>query len=120
MGTTQPPTNTRRCLFILVSIPLALIFPLGLGLGLGLRHRISSQSTTVPSAAPTLQSQLSSNFVLTGLVGIPAQTRVFNFTISQVQGAPDGFSRPMLVVNGNTHPFLIAFSAFHAEDGLYF
>ena len=43
-----------------------------------------------------------SNFVLNGLKGQPPQTRNYNFVISELTGAPDGFSKPMLVVNGKS------------------
>ncbi|EKM55004.1 uncharacterized protein PHACADRAFT_60261, partial [Phanerochaete carnosa HHB-10118-sp] len=49
---------------------------------------------------PPLQPTPQDNFVLNGLAGQPAQTRSYDFVISQVQGAPDGVSKPMLVVNG--------------------
>lgn len=44
----------------------------------------------------------SSSFFLNGLKGQRPTTRRYNFVISELTGAPDGFSKPMLVVNG-TH-----------------
>ena len=56
--------------------------------------------TPAETSLPPLRPQPSSNFVLNGLVGQPPQTRYFYFDVGQVQGSPDGVSRPMLVVNG--------------------
>lgn len=41
-----------------------------------------------------------SSFVLNGLAGQAPQTRNYDFVISEMTGAPDGFSKQMLVVNG--------------------
>ena len=40
------------------------------------------------------------SFVVGSIIGQPAQTRTFDFTISEIPGAPDGVQRSMLVVNG--------------------
>lgn len=97
----------KLILFVAAAAIVVVALALGLGLGLGLKHKNSSstQATSQPSASstpsfPPLQPQNASNFVLNQLIGQPPQTRVFNFTVGQVQGAPDGFSRPMLTVNG--------------------
>lgn len=98
-----------RIVVVVAAVVAVVALALGLGLGLGLKDNHSQAAQSNPSATPTaapLQSQPPSNFVLNKLIGQPPQTRVFNFTLSQVQGAPDGFSRPMLVVNG-TSPFPI-------------
>lgn len=84
---------------------IGLALGLGLGLGLGLKHHnhsASSVSSTNSSgqSLPPLQPTPQDNFVLNGLAGQPPQTRAYDFVISQVQGAPDGVSKPMLVVNG--------------------
>ena len=89
---------SRRYRAILLAIVLLVLLALGLGLGLGLGLKHNS------AAESQLQSQPESNFVLHNLTAQPSQTRVYNFTLSQVQGAPDGFSRPMLAVNGTSHP----------------
>lgn len=98
-----------RLWLIAIAGVAVLALALGLGLGLGL-HRPSDQSVPAAAAAttasptatsPSLQSQPASNFVLTSIQDQPPQTRVFNFTLALVQGAPDGFSRPMLAVNSS-------------------
>jgi iron transport multicopper oxidase len=110
----------KRRPFVLVVVVGAVVgvvlaLALGLGLGLGLQNSDSGASTqpssptTTPSLAP-LQSQPESNFVLNQLIGQPSQTRVYNFTVSSVQGAPDGVSRQMLVVNGTSHLPLLTIS----------
>ena len=85
---------------------VALALGLGLGLGLGLKHHSHAGSTSASSNSssqaplPPLSASSQNNFVLDGLAGQSPQTRTYNFVISQVQGAPDGVSKPMLVVNG--------------------
>lgn len=88
---------------------VALALGLGLGLGLGLKHdKHDSTSSTGSSTSsnssgpslPPLATSAQNNFVLNGLAGQAPQTRTYHFEISQVQGAPDGVSKPMLVVNG--------------------
>ena len=41
-----------------------------------------------------------SNFVLNGLAGQGPTTRTYDFVVTEATGSPDGFDRPMLVVNG--------------------
>ena len=48
----------------------------------------------------TVRAPPSSSFFLNGLKGQRPQTRHYNFVVSQLNGAPDGFTKPMLVVNG--------------------
>ncbi|KZT43398.1 hypothetical protein SISSUDRAFT_978652 [Sistotremastrum suecicum HHB10207 ss-3] len=98
-------TKSRKPLLVVAGLALVgvLALALGLGLGLGLKHHhnaSAASSSPSPSAAP-LQTSPTENFVLSGsIVGQPPQTRTYNFTISQVTGAPDGVQRSMLVVNG--------------------
>ena len=94
-----------------VTVVVVLALALGLGLGLGLKHsspKSTSTSSNPGATSPTpalLQPPDASNFTLNMLTGQPPQTRVFNFTLSQVQGAPDGVSRPMLAVNSKISIF---------------
>ncbi|KAI0092237.1 multicopper oxidase 2A [Irpex rosettiformis] len=96
-----------------MSALLVVILALGLGLGLGLGLRNHSHSASPPQnvsssgTGTTNSSNLlpllatpPNNFVLGTIKGQPPQTRFYNFTISKVQGAPDGVSKPMLVANG--------------------
>ncbi|KAI0092238.1 multicopper oxidase 2A [Irpex rosettiformis] len=53
-------------------------------------------SPNLPQLLPTPPN----NFVLGTIKGQRPQTRFYHFTISKVQGAPDGVSKPMLVANG--------------------
>ena len=111
--------RTRRSTKIIIGTAvlfvIALSIGLSVGLGVGLNVRDShkktssgSSSSSSSSTLPPLQSTPQSNFVLDGLKGQPPQTRFFNFTVSQVQGAPDGISKPMLVVNGSSFdPFTL-------------
>jgi hypothetical protein len=55
---------------------------------------------TLSSKLPLLKPMPEDNFVLGTIIGQPPQTRRYHFTVSEVQGAPDGVSKPMLVVNG--------------------
>ncbi|EKM52895.1 uncharacterized protein PHACADRAFT_186926 [Phanerochaete carnosa HHB-10118-sp] len=40
------------------------------------------------------------NFIVGGIHGEPPTTRYYDFVVTQLNGAPDGFERSMLVVNG--------------------
>jgi hypothetical protein len=113
---TQKSQKTRYgCSLVTISAGIALVvvltLALGLGLGLGLKktHQSPSISNDIVTAPAdlALSSKLSplkptpeDNFVLGTIIGQPPQTRRYHFTVSEVQGAPDGVSKPMLVVNG--------------------
>ncbi|KAA1477561.1 multicopper oxidase 2A [Dentipellis sp. KUC8613] len=104
MAVAAKPRYGRSRLLLLstAAVVIVLALALGLGLGLGLKHHHHSTAASASSQtnlAP-LQNATVDNFVLNGLAGQQPQTREYNFTVGQVQGAPDGFSRPMLVVNG--------------------
>lgn len=88
---------------------VVLALALGLGLGLGLKHHSSSSESTSSSTNGTANATLSrvtpqdsSAFVLRGnaMRTEPAQTRTFEFVLEERLGAPDGFEKTMLVVNG--------------------
>lgn len=89
-------------LVVLVVLGLAL----GLGLGIGLKHRKHSQSSTTSNNGPAMvpRSQLvdPSQFVLSPSFNISAtaQSREFNWTLSEINSDPAGTSKNMLVVNG--------------------
>jgi hypothetical protein len=115
---TQKSRKTRYgCSLITISAGIALVvvltLALGLGLGLGLKktHQSPSISNHIVTAStdlalssqlPPLKPTPEDNFVLGTIIGQPPQTRRYHFTVSEVQGAPDGVSKPMLVVNGTT------------------
>lgn len=102
---------TRSNLFAIAAAGfIALSLLPGLALGQSL--------TPAEGSFPPLKSQPSSNFVLNGLVGQPPQTRTFYFDVGQVQGAPDGVSRPMLAVNG-TCPFSSGLSISSLTDATH-
>ncbi|KAG8775201.1 laccase, multicopper oxidase, benzenediol:oxygen oxidorectuctase [Ceratobasidium sp. 428] len=72
---------------------------LALSFGLGLAQTTTTTSTTAPASTVTQalsQMTLSSDFVITN---VPA-TRTYNWVVATATGAPDGYYRPMLVVNG--------------------
>lgn len=56
-------------------------------------HRASNDT-------PTVQKPQIDNFIVKGLKEHTPQTRYYDFVVSQMNGAPDGFVKPMLVVNG--------------------
>lgn len=112
MGSTRARRNP--CVtFLLIGVAI-LALVLGLGLGLGLKHHHKSTGAAVQSTPPNgnsssssnstlpfLQPQPQSNFVLNNSIqGQSPQTRVYNFTVDQANGAPDGVNRTMFVVNG--------------------
>ena len=57
-------------------------------------------STVRPASSQIVSVPPMSNFVLNGLKRQPPQTRYYEFTVSEMIGAPDGVEKPMLVVNG--------------------
>lgn len=102
---------------IVVFVVVALALGLGLGLGLGLKHHShaaatptsSNLSPPTPSGGPTVASEnveswrratLDYSLDMTWDINAAPTTRVFNFTISEIQAAPDGVIRPLLVING--------------------
>ncbi|KAE8443950.1 hypothetical protein EG329_001174 [Mollisiaceae sp. DMI_Dod_QoI] len=105
-------------LFLLITgviIFVVIALALGLGLGLGLNHHHGSSSATEPSATPTpfpTPTGLSENrpswrrdpseynLDMSWDINAAPTTRVFNITVSEIQAAPDGVMRTMLVMNG--------------------
>jgi hypothetical protein len=66
---------------------------------------VTASATTVTQALN--QMTLSSDFVITN---VPA-TRTYDWTVSTMTGSPDGYYRPMLVVNGKrNHICALSFS----------
>lgn len=98
----QQPRSRTRVFIAVGAIVVVLGLALGLGLGLGLKHHksTSAAASSSPNSAPSLTTSPQTNFVLDGLQGQPPQTRTYFFTIAEATGAPDGVSKPMLVVNG--------------------
>lgn len=131
-GSNRRREASRRCLAGIVLAGLAVVaLALGLGLGLGLRHRHSDLSSATTSGAnngstPTstnsslqhVQLQDASAFFLKGsaILNDPPQTRTFNFVLEERLGAPDGFEKTMLVVNGELS--FMTFGSFIMTDVL--
>lgn len=67
---------------------------LGLGLGLGLKKNSSNYVTS------------NSSFILDSTFNITSTptTRYYEWVVEEANGSPDGFERPMLVVNGERIP----------------
>lgn len=84
----------RRKLFVITGIAGAVVvvlaLALGLGLGLGLKKTSNTSYVTTNSSFI-----LDPSFVVTNTT----TTRYYEFVISEATGSPDGFERPMLVVN---------------------
>ncbi|GJE96110.1 multicopper oxidase [Phanerochaete sordida] len=89
----RPPRRRRRLPWLL-ALGVALALALALALGYWVAHPRG------PELPTRLQPSRHENFVLDGLRGQPPQTREYDFVVSQVEGAPDGVRKPMLVVNG--------------------
>lgn len=116
----RPRRNPCITVALLVIGAAILAIILGLGLGLGLKHNHKSSDTTVQSTPPGnsssngtlpfLQPQPQSNLVLNSSIqGQSPQTRVYNFTVDQANGAPDGVNRTVFVVNGVCCLYLLLF-----------
>ena len=97
----------RFCLGAVVGAIL-LAIALGAGLGVGLKKKSSNAHPSLASMSSdgsdrNVQVPPASNFVLRGqqaLAQEPATTRYYDFVLEQRYGAPDGFNKTMLVVNG--------------------
>ena len=66
-------------------------------------HELAPRSETPArdsSSIGFVKAPPSSSFFLNGLKGQRPQTRYYNFVVSEMNGAPDGVTKPMLVVNG--------------------
>ncbi|TCD62838.1 hypothetical protein EIP91_006351 [Steccherinum ochraceum] len=98
----QKRHSRSQLLVAIGALVVILGLALGLGLGLGLKHHTTSSpaSSSSSNPPPPLVESPQTNFVLNGLQGQPPQTRSFFFTVAEATGAPDGASKPMLVVNG--------------------
>ena len=91
----------RRKLCIVSGVVVGIVvvaLALGLGLGLGLKTRSSNYVTT------------NSTFLLDPSFDITSTptTRYYEWIVEEMSGAPDGFERTMLVVNGERIPKSIA------------
>jgi FtsP/CotA-like multicopper oxidase with cupredoxin domain len=88
----------------ILAVLVVLAIALGVGLGVGLRNR--SHTTTTESSSTNNKSVVvadSAQFALSSyqaLGGGQQRTREYNWTVSELPGAPDGVQRQMLVVNG--------------------
>ncbi|EKM52861.1 uncharacterized protein PHACADRAFT_100787 [Phanerochaete carnosa HHB-10118-sp] len=69
-----------------------------------------AEARTLPDQSPassglsrrgnTVSVPGANNFVVGSIFGEPPKTRHYNFVVSEMKGAPDGFTKNMLVVNG--------------------
>ncbi|EKM52894.1 uncharacterized protein PHACADRAFT_149824 [Phanerochaete carnosa HHB-10118-sp] len=64
----------------------------------GLPHYLASSALSRRGGTVSVPSI--DNFVVGSIIGEPPRTRYFDFVVSQMDGAPDGFTKSMLVVNG--------------------
>ncbi|KIP03947.1 ferroxidase/laccase group [Phlebiopsis gigantea 11061_1 CR5-6] len=87
-------TRLRYVSLVLPILVIAMIFGLGVE-GVHAIEILPRDTSSVSVKAPP-----SSSFFLNGLKGQRPTTRHYNFVVSEIPGAPDGFSKPMLVVNG--------------------
>ncbi|KIP03948.1 ferroxidase/laccase group [Phlebiopsis gigantea 11061_1 CR5-6] len=76
--------TTSRLRYVSLALPMLLV---------GMAFSRVASATTV-SAPPA------SSFFLNGLKGQAPTTRYYDFVVSERTGSPDGYSKPMLVVNG--------------------
>lgn len=113
---TVEPSFLRRRLsrarYATLALPIfivALVFGAGLRTGVQLKQHqdvsvalspISPVTHHLAARDTTVQEAPLDTFVLNGLSGQAPQTRNYDFTVSQLDGSPDGVSKPMLVVNG--------------------
>ncbi|OZJ06434.1 hypothetical protein BZG36_00484 [Bifiguratus adelaidae] len=94
--------KTTTVVAVIVVVVLALV----LGLALGLRHQQASgggSTNSTQSNAAKFVTRNEQEWVLSGnnfTTSSMVTTRYYEFNVSQMLGAPDGYQRTMLVVNG--------------------
>ncbi|OZJ03678.1 hypothetical protein BZG36_03531 [Bifiguratus adelaidae] len=85
-------------------VTVVVILALVLGLVLGLRNRNASSGSSAQALNTTqLVTTDQTEWVLSSnnfTISSTTTTRYYEFNVSQMQGAPDGYERTMLVVNG--------------------
>lgn len=100
---------SNRLRYVTLALPMllvALLFGLGIhgaqAIPRGGGSELVSKAELFSRDADTLtvKAPPSSSFFLNGLKGHRPATRRYNFVVSEMSGAPDGFTKPMLVVNG--------------------
>ncbi|EKM52892.1 uncharacterized protein PHACADRAFT_261563 [Phanerochaete carnosa HHB-10118-sp] len=60
----------------------------------------SPASSELSRRANTVSVPGADNFVVGSIIGQAPTTRTYDFVVSEMEGAPDGVTKPMLVVNG--------------------
>ncbi|EKM52908.1 uncharacterized protein PHACADRAFT_100639 [Phanerochaete carnosa HHB-10118-sp] len=89
--------------YVALCIPL-IIASMALALVTGAEARAlpheSPASSSLTRRADTVSVPSADNFVVGSIIGQAPTTRNFNFVVSEMDGAPDGFNKTMLVVNG--------------------
>ena len=98
--TTGTSSRLRYVSFALPLLVIAMVFGLGASGVHAVPHSEGSGLFSRDTNNIGVKAPPSSSFFLNGLKGQRPQTRHYNFVISQMNGAPDGFTKPMLVVNG--------------------
>jgi len=99
------PKPRRRPLTLWISLAASICviaLTLGLGLGLGLKHSSTSESLTT-DRTPITWKRDPNDYVLPPTFDKQAAptTRTFTFNLTEIQdGAPDGYIRPLLLING--------------------
>jgi FtsP/CotA-like multicopper oxidase with cupredoxin domain len=102
------PTASRKrplLLWILLAVSICIVaLALGLGLGLGLKHNSTDETTELAPGKPPITWKRGPNaYVLPPTFDNQAEptTRSFTFNLSEIpDGAPDGYSRRLLLING--------------------
>ncbi|GJE96135.1 multicopper oxidase [Phanerochaete sordida] len=63
-------------------------------------HALARNASAPLVRRDTVATPAASSFVVGSIIGEAPTTRTFDFTITEIDGSPDGFSKSMLVVNG--------------------
>ena len=72
---------------------------------------VAAPSALSSRGGSTVSVPSMSNFVLNGLAGQGPKTRYYDFVVTETPGSPDGFNRPMLVVNGAFRVYIVTYSS---------
>ncbi|KAK9470799.1 multicopper oxidase [Dipodascopsis tothii] len=99
----RKPASKKKLLVWAGVVVLLVVIAIAVGVGVGVtRHRHSSDD--VPATAENTDWRLDTateyHISPKWNSSEPPTTRVYNFTVSEILGAPDGFERTLTVVNG--------------------
>jgi iron transport multicopper oxidase len=102
-GNKRSFVTKKRCLLFVGAVVIVLGLALGLGLGIGLRNGGNSEDPLQSTKTPVSWRRDPQEYVLSSSFDIhaPNTTRTYTLNLTEIpNGAPDGVSRRLLLING--------------------